>query len=162
MKVYIPILEILVSFWVLYFLPEGAIRLIEHFLGKPKGRILKFFEENLRGFLFGSAVTLSFLFAFGLSYEEFVARTVRSTTNSLRALVGMDALSICVRRLEEKHRFTPDHFAEEAARFDMLAPLTYTERQSLLAHGKTLLMTGQASSREDLLGQAYRGVCSGR
>ncbi|MEL1266348.1 hypothetical protein [Pseudoxanthomonas putridarboris] len=160
MKFYLPLIEILLSFLLLYFVPEGVFRLLKRRFDIKKSPITKFMVENLRGFLFGTAVALSFLFAFGVSYEDFTANSVRSAADGFRRMLGVDALSICVGRAKEEFRYTPEGFAEAASSFDRLGPTTYTERQLLLARGNMLLLVGDPSTPEELYERALAEYCT--
>ncbi|WP_157733521.1 hypothetical protein [Antarctobacter heliothermus] len=158
-KFYIPIIEIIVAFGMLYVLPEGLFRVVQRFLGSSRGNVWNFILENVRGYLFGTAIALTCFFAVGLSPEDFFANSVRSTTNFIRQSFGMDAISICVRRAKEQFRYDPDTFAEEVSSFNLLAISTLSPKQSLLAEGYKILMFQSPSSREDLMQSAYRSYC---
>lgn len=159
---YVPILEIVVAFAALYFLPEGIIRIYQRFFNYTEGTLSKFFLENLRGYFFGTSIALSCFFAFGISPEDFFANSIRSTANFARSSVGMDAMAICVRRAKEQFRYDPDTFSQEASSFNVLAFSTLTPRQSLLAEGQIILLTGSHNSLEDILEDSYRNYCRSR
>ncbi|WP_298578317.1 hypothetical protein [uncultured Luteimonas sp.] len=141
MKLYLPLLEILVAFLLIYLVPEGLFRVLERRMRSQPSRLRKFVMENVRGFLFGSAVALSFLFAFGVSYEDFAADSVRGAADAARRMVGIDALTICKRRAKEEFRYTPESFMEAASRFSLLESRTLDRRGVLLARGNILLVS---------------------
>lgn len=159
MKFYLPLIEIVFSFLLLYFVPEGLFQILKRRFDLKKGPVRRFIVENVRGFLFGTAVALSFLFAFGISYEDFTANSVRGATDAFRRMLGVDATSICVKRAKEAFRYTPESFLEEASGFNLLGPTTYTDRQHLLARGNMLLVLGGDSTPEALYEHALVEYC---
>lgn len=160
MKLYLPLLEILFAFLLIYLVPEGILQLLKRRMQAEPSRLRKFMLDNLRGFLFGSAVALSFLFAFGVSYEDFTASAVRSAVDSGRRLVGMDEMTICKRRAREEFRYTPESFTEAASEFSPLASTTLDRQGVLLARGHILLVSPiPISSSEELYNMALGEFC---
>jgi len=159
MKFYLPLIEIAFAFTLVYFLPEGLIRLLKRYLDVRRRPVVDFILQNVSGFLFGSAVALSFLFAFGVSYEDFTANGVRRATDSVRRAVGLDSLSICTRRAKEEFRYTAREFAEAASRFNLFSKLTYSDREHLLSRGNANLITGSFSTVEQLYEQSLIDYC---
>ena len=159
MKLYLPLLEILFAFVLIYLAPEGILQLLKRRMQAEPSRLRKFMLDNLRGFLFGSAVALSFLFAFGVSYEDFAARTVRGAADGARRLVGMDAMTICKRRAREEFRYTPESFMEAASGV-RLGSATLDRRDVLLARGYILLSSPMPiSSPDELYDMALGEFC---
>lgn len=160
MKLYLPLLEILFAFVLIYLVPEGILQILKRRMQAEPSRLRKFMLDNLRGFLFGSAVALSFLFTFGVSYEDFTARTVRSAVDNGRRLVGMDEMTICKRRAREEFRYTPESFTEAASEVSLLASATLDRHGVLLARGHILLVsTPHISSPEELYDMALGEFC---
>ncbi|MBL3587640.1 hypothetical protein JMM61_20210 [Rhodovulum sulfidophilum] len=158
-KFFIPLIEIIVAFGILYLLPEGIFRLFQRSLGSPRSSVWNFLLENVRGYLFGTAIALTCFFAVGISPEDFFANSVRSTANFIRESLGMDSVAICVRRAKEQFRYDPDTFAEEVSSFNLLEVMTLSPRQALLAEGQKILLFQSPSSRKDLMERAYRSYC---
>jgi hypothetical protein len=159
MKLYLPLLEILFAFVLIYLAPEGILQVLKRRMQAEPSRLRKFMLDNLRGFLFGSAVALSFLFAFGVSYEDFAARTVRGAADGARRLVGMDAMTICKQRAREEFRYTPESFIEAASGV-RLGSTTLDRRGVLLARGYILLSSPMPiSSPEELYDMALGEFC---
>ncbi|UWR45374.1 hypothetical protein [Phaeobacter inhibens] len=158
-KFYVPLIEIIVAFGMLYLLPEGLFRVFQRFLGSPRSSVWNFLTENVRGYFFGTAIALTCFFAVGISPEDFFANSVRSTANFIRKSFGMDTVSVCVRRAKEQFRYDPDTFVKEVSSFNLLAIMTLSPRQSLLAEGQKILLFQSPSSRQDLMERAYRSYC---
>jgi|GEM_PF-1948203 len=161
---YWPLLEIIFCVGLVYLVPEGIFQVARRRMKLDQSPLRSFIATNVKGFFFGSAVTLAFLFAFGVSYEDFAAGSIRRLADGTRRALGMDAVSICVRRTREQFRYDAGDFVETAASFNPLGKATYDPRDLLLSEGWTLLMLPRgldaAETPEALYQQALVAFCS--
>ncbi|APZ54461.1 hypothetical protein [Salipiger abyssi] len=162
-KFYLPILELLVAGALIYLIPEGLYKVAQRVFGRAGDR-LEFIANNVRGFLIGSVVALGFLFAFGVSYEDFVAGLVRNTASEIRRVLGFDPIDRCVARTKEVFRFTPMQFTSEASSQGLTPAngLTFSTREELLSHGWEALILREGNSPEDVYEISLRKFCISR
>ncbi|NIJ69231.1 hypothetical protein [Xanthomonas sp. 60] len=160
---YLPLLEMAFCVILIYLIPEGIYQVTKRRLGLDQSPFRKFIVTNVKGFLFGSVVTLLFLFAFGVSYEDFTSGTVRKLADVTRRMVGMDSVAICVRRSRERFRYDARDFLEASASFQPFGR-TLEERELLLSEGWRLIMLPRSPGSEDtpeaLYHQALTAHCS--
>jgi hypothetical protein len=136
----IHILEILVAIFTIYLVPEGFIYVIKRVLRVDNQRIVKFIINNIEGYLFGLVVAVIINFTFGVSHEQMMADFVRKWSDRAMSYLGVDSVSVCIRRTKEIVNDDPDKFVEDAVRFNHSSAATLDKRGELLAIANRRLM----------------------
>ena len=133
----IDLISLGVLFW---FVPTVIAKVMRRKIAGDRDGYISVMLRHLPGAVTGAFVAVLAFYLFGMSYEEFAARTARGVGDRALAYFEVDETSRCVARMTEEYKLTAEAITSEASTQSL--PLTMTERDRIVAEVKTSLMIG--------------------
>ena len=162
MKILYPLLEIIITFIVLIYIPNKLFNFTKLLFNKNnrKNQLFIFIKENILGLFIGVAITIIFSSVVGSSLETIIVRSVRNAIHQTQRVLGWDEMSICITGTKREFGWSADSFAQELREFNMLEHSTLSKRQVVLSEGQTsLLVHRDYSDRSELLQRSLERYC---
>ena len=137
----------LVSLGVLFWLvPTVIAKVMRRKIAGDREGYISVVLKHLPGAVTGAFVAVLAFYLFGMSYEEFAARTARGVGDRALAYFQVDETSRCIARMTEKYKMTADAITSEASAQQLLQ--TSSERDRIISEVRGSLLFRSEPSLE--------------